>query len=67
MEEFIPTTFRMDVRAERDAFFVQQEGNLPKHSLLHCCSTVIERPHNSVSTRTMFSQAELGQTQLSCS
>ncbi|XP_022608902.1 inactive polyglycylase TTLL10 [Seriola dumerili] len=26
MEEFIPTTFRMDVREERDAFFAQQEG-----------------------------------------
>ncbi|XP_026223813.1 protein polyglycylase TTLL10 isoform X2 [Anabas testudineus] len=27
MEEFIPTTFRMDVREEREAFFAQQEGN----------------------------------------
>ncbi|XP_040007743.1 protein polyglycylase TTLL10 [Xiphias gladius] len=26
MEEFVPTTFRMDVREERDAFFAQQEG-----------------------------------------
>ncbi|XP_034000833.1 protein polyglycylase TTLL10 isoform X3 [Trematomus bernacchii] len=26
MEEFIPTTFRMDVREEREAFFAQQEG-----------------------------------------
>ncbi|XP_035501982.2 protein polyglycylase TTLL10 [Scophthalmus maximus] len=26
MEEFIPTTFRMDVREEREAFFGQQEG-----------------------------------------
>ncbi|XP_063748444.1 protein polyglycylase TTLL10 isoform X2 [Eleginops maclovinus] len=26
MEEFIPTTFRMDVREEREAFFSQQEG-----------------------------------------
>ncbi|XP_056240956.1 protein polyglycylase TTLL10 isoform X2 [Seriola aureovittata] len=26
MEEFMPTTFRMDVREERDAFFAQQEG-----------------------------------------
>lgn len=30
MEEFIPTTFRMDVRDERDAFFAQQEGKIPK-------------------------------------
>ncbi|KAM6981911.1 protein polyglycylase TTLL10 [Tautogolabrus adspersus] len=26
IEEFIPTTFRMDVREEREAFFAQQEG-----------------------------------------
>ncbi|XP_071331452.1 protein polyglycylase TTLL10 isoform X2 [Trachinotus anak] len=26
LEEFIPTTFRMDVREERDTFFAQQEG-----------------------------------------
>ncbi|XP_072223862.1 protein polyglycylase TTLL10 [Leuresthes tenuis] len=26
MEEFIPVTFRMDVRQEREAFFAQQEG-----------------------------------------
>lgn len=31
MEEFIPTTFRMDVREEREAFFAQQEGKMPKH------------------------------------
>lgn len=31
MEEFIPTTFRMDVREEREAFFGQQEGKMPKH------------------------------------
>ncbi|XP_069550244.1 protein polyglycylase TTLL10 [Brachyistius frenatus] len=26
MEDFIPTTYRMDVREEREAFFAQQEG-----------------------------------------
>ncbi|XP_074538075.1 protein polyglycylase TTLL10 isoform X2 [Halichoeres trimaculatus] len=26
MEEFIPTTFRLDVRQEREAFFTQEEG-----------------------------------------
>ncbi|KAM7410943.1 hypothetical protein PAMA_021079 [Pampus argenteus] len=26
MDEFVPTTFRMDVRGEREAFFAQQEG-----------------------------------------
>ncbi|KAG7226896.1 hypothetical protein INR49_022191 [Caranx melampygus] len=26
MDEFIPTTFRMDVKNERDAFFTQQDG-----------------------------------------
>lgn len=26
MEEFIPTTFRMDVKEEKEAFFAQQEG-----------------------------------------
>lgn len=31
MEEFIPTTFRMDVMEEREAFFAQQEGKKPKH------------------------------------
>lgn len=31
MEEFIPTTFRMDVREEREAFFAQQEGKMSKH------------------------------------
>lgn len=31
MEEFIPTTFRMDVREEREAFFAQQEGKMLKH------------------------------------
>ncbi|KAI3357133.1 hypothetical protein L3Q82_015596 [Scortum barcoo] len=31
MEEFIPTTFRMDVREEREAFFAQQEGKGPEH------------------------------------
>lgn len=28
MEEFIPTTYRMDVRAEREAFFAHQEGKI---------------------------------------
>lgn len=28
MEDFIPTTFRMDVRAEKEAFFAQQEGKM---------------------------------------
>lgn len=26
MEEFFPATFRMDVREEREAFFIQQKG-----------------------------------------
>lgn len=30
MEEFIPTTFRMDVREEREAFFAQQDGKKSK-------------------------------------
>lgn len=34
MEEFIPTTFRMDVREEREAFFAQQEGKMPQTSHL---------------------------------
>lgn len=28
MEEFIPTTFRMDVKGEREAFFALQEGKI---------------------------------------
>lgn len=32
MEEFIPTTFRMDVKEEREVFFAQQEGKMPKHN-----------------------------------
>lgn len=35
MEEFIPTTFRMDVREEREAFFAQQEGNMCQTSHLN--------------------------------
>lgn len=31
MEEFIPTTFHMDVKEEREAFFAQQEGKKHKH------------------------------------
>lgn len=33
MEEFIPATFRMDVREERETFFAQQEGKIPTHRL----------------------------------
>lgn len=36
MEEFIPTTFRMDVRAEKEAFFTQQEGNM--HIIASWCN-----------------------------
>ena len=35
MEEFIPTTFRMDVREEREAFFAQQEGKMHRTSHRH--------------------------------
>lgn len=35
MEEFIPTTFRMDVKEEREAFFAQQEGKKHQTSLLN--------------------------------
>lgn len=34
MEEFIPTTYRMDVRAEREAFFAHQEGKMHISSTL---------------------------------
>ncbi|GLD45747.1 inactive polyglycylase TTLL10 [Lates japonicus] len=37
MEEFIPTTFRMDVRDERDAFFAQQEGVRNNESRMWIC------------------------------
>ncbi|XP_032376306.1 protein polyglycylase TTLL10 isoform X2 [Etheostoma spectabile] len=37
MEEFIPTTFRMDVREEREAFFAQQEGVSNKDSHMWIC------------------------------
>ncbi|XP_068607168.1 protein polyglycylase TTLL10 [Brachionichthys hirsutus] len=33
MDEFIPTTFRLDVRAEREAFFAQQEATFDVTSL----------------------------------
>ncbi|XP_059189028.1 protein polyglycylase TTLL10 [Centropristis striata] len=37
MEEFIPTTFRMDVREEREAFFAQQEGVSNNESHMWIC------------------------------
>ncbi|XP_029291823.1 protein polyglycylase TTLL10 [Cottoperca gobio] len=37
MEEFIPTTFRMDVRDEREAFFAQQEGVSNNESHMWIC------------------------------
>ncbi|XP_069382824.1 protein polyglycylase TTLL10 isoform X2 [Paralichthys olivaceus] len=37
MEEFIPTTFRMDVREEREAFFAKQEGDKKNESLMWIC------------------------------
>ncbi|XP_044068342.1 protein polyglycylase TTLL10 isoform X3 [Siniperca chuatsi] len=37
MEEFIPTTFRMDVREEREAFFAQQEGVTNNESHMWIC------------------------------
>ncbi|XP_049921743.1 protein polyglycylase TTLL10 [Epinephelus moara] len=37
MEEFIPTTFRMDVREEREAFFAQQEGVSNDESHMWIC------------------------------
>ncbi|XP_029013265.1 protein polyglycylase TTLL10 isoform X2 [Betta splendens] len=37
MEEFTPTTFRMDVRAEREAFFAQQEGVSTKDRHMWIC------------------------------
>ncbi|XP_030279131.1 protein polyglycylase TTLL10 isoform X2 [Sparus aurata] len=37
MEEFIPTTFRMDVREEREAFFAQQEGVNNNESQMWIC------------------------------
>lgn len=30
MDEFVPATFRMDVTAEREEFFNQQEGSLER-------------------------------------
>lgn len=33
MDEFLPATFRMDVKAEREAFFAQQEGE--RHTFAH--------------------------------
>ncbi|XP_054464586.1 protein polyglycylase TTLL10 [Anoplopoma fimbria] len=37
MEEFIPTTFRMDVKEEREAFFAQQEGVSNNESHMWIC------------------------------
>ncbi|KAM9351234.1 protein polyglycylase TTLL10 [Symphorus nematophorus] len=37
MEEFIPTTFRMDVREEREAFFAQQDGVNNNESHMWIC------------------------------
>ncbi|XP_074500709.1 protein polyglycylase TTLL10 [Sebastes fasciatus] len=37
MEEFIPNTFRMDVREEREAFFAQQEDESDNESPLWIC------------------------------
>lgn len=31
MDEFIPTTFRMDLKQERETFFTQQEGKVAEH------------------------------------
>lgn len=33
MDEFLPATFRMDVKAEREAFFARQEGE--RHTFAH--------------------------------
>ncbi|XP_068196544.1 protein polyglycylase TTLL10 [Antennarius striatus] len=37
MEDFIPTTFRLDLRAEREAFFAQQEGMSNNESQMWIC------------------------------
>ncbi|XP_026187794.1 protein polyglycylase TTLL10 isoform X2 [Mastacembelus armatus] len=37
MEEFVPTTFRMDVKEEREAFFAQQEGLSTSESKMWIC------------------------------
>ncbi|CAL1605346.1 unnamed protein product [Knipowitschia caucasica] len=37
MDEFIPTTFRMDVREEREAFFSQQEGLVTNQRHMWIC------------------------------
>ncbi|CAI5646846.1 protein polyglycylase TTLL10 isoform X2 [Oreochromis niloticus] len=37
MEEFIPTTLRMDVREEREAFFARQEGVSTNESRMWIC------------------------------
>ncbi|XP_040049265.2 protein polyglycylase TTLL10 isoform X3 [Gasterosteus aculeatus] len=37
MEEFIPTTFRMDVKEEREVFFAQQEGVSNAESHMWIC------------------------------
>nr|XP_057941230.1 protein polyglycylase TTLL10 [Doryrhamphus excisus] len=37
LEDFIPTTFRMDVKEEREAFFAQQEGVSNKYGHMWIC------------------------------
>ncbi|XP_057684366.1 protein polyglycylase TTLL10 [Corythoichthys intestinalis] len=37
MKEFIPTTFRMDVKEERESFFAQQEGMNNNYSEMWIC------------------------------
>ncbi|XP_034552579.1 protein polyglycylase TTLL10 isoform X7 [Notolabrus celidotus] len=37
MDEFIPTTFRMDLREEREAFFAQEEGVSSKEGHMWIC------------------------------
>lgn len=56
MEEFIPTTFRMDVREEREAFFAQQEGKIHLHSPLVQLYTRMQRQHITGSTGFVFIQ-----------
>lgn len=51
MEEFIPTTFRMDVMEEIEDFFAQQEGKKPKH--ISTTFTLMQQ-HNTSSTGFRF-------------
>lgn len=54
MVEFIPTTFRMDIRTEREAFFSSHEGKTRSVTCINLQHILLQQQHNTGSTGFVF-------------